>query len=293
MCRLHHLGVCSTCGPGTSAVGQEKLAAQLRLFGAGCPVLACAVDRGVGHCLRDCDDFPCEVLAEGGGYPLANRFLEMQRRRRRESGGVAEPAWPKATAGLWEELSDRKLEDLCILGAATAQPEGLLLIQCLNESWQVDVDRRTIVKTQGEFGGEWDRQLPFLALVYLAKVDVERLDGEMTTAIELYHGVDPFVGRNEIKTGDFESLFGRDKRRLDDVTEKLGGTSLDKADVSARFHIFPKLPVELMLWLADEEFPAKLTVLFDRSMPRFYPVDAAAAAVNLLLRRLQLEAQRD
>lgn len=41
-CRLNLLGICTTCGSGTSAEAQRKMAAQQRLLGAPCPILDCA-----------------------------------------------------------------------------------------------------------------------------------------------------------------------------------------------------------------------------------------------------------
>jgi hypothetical protein len=50
--------------------------------------------------------------------------------------------------------------------------------------------------------------------------------------------------------------------------------------------------VDYLLWLADEEFPAKVTILLDRGTPRHYPVEGVANSVNLLTRRL-IDAARE
>ena len=78
-CLLMVRGVCSACGGGVSDAAQDKLAAQRRLLGEVCPILDCAVRRGVAHCPRDCGDFPCDKFE---GYPFSDGFLQMQRRRR-------------------------------------------------------------------------------------------------------------------------------------------------------------------------------------------------------------------
>jgi len=84
-CRMATGGRCSPCGPGTGAQAVKKLGAQLELLGFFCPILKCALDRKVGFCLRDCDEFPCEHF-RGGPYPFSQGFLEMQSRRRRTPG---------------------------------------------------------------------------------------------------------------------------------------------------------------------------------------------------------------
>lgn len=254
-------------------------------MGAGCAVLECAIDRGVGHCLRDCDEFPCGFYRDRD-YPFSQGFLDMQERRRSEAGEGQQVAWPAAAAEYWEELAARPLSRVCTCGLATPTEDDLLTVQCLNETWQVDLSAQTISKVQGAFGGEWDRQIPYLLLIYLARVKVAGTTGEMTSPVELYHGVDPFNGSIAFETGDLLSAFGRNPKKIFEVAESLGGRKTRKADASAIFYVFPRLPVELLLWGADEEFPAKLTVLFDRSMPLFFPVDGAAKVVNLLLQRI-------
>lgn len=78
-CLLSVRGACTPCGAGTSDRAQEKLAAQRRLLGAECPILACAAAKNVAHCPRDCAAFPCDRFED---FPYSPGFLAMQRRRR-------------------------------------------------------------------------------------------------------------------------------------------------------------------------------------------------------------------
>jgi len=76
---------------------------------------------------------------------------------------------------------------------------------------------------------------------------------------------------------------------------QLGGRRLEAdeagaaADVAVRFFILPKIPVDYLLWLADSEFEARLTLLLDRETPRHLPADVYAVLVNLLSGRLLLQ----
>ena len=80
VCRLRVLGICGTCGPAQSREAMEKMAVQEELLGAACPILACAFKKGVQHCMKDCDDFPCSRLKDGL-YPFSRGYLDMQERR--------------------------------------------------------------------------------------------------------------------------------------------------------------------------------------------------------------------
>lgn len=299
VCRLHVQGVCSTCGAGNSEAGRSKLAGQKHLFGQGCAVLQCAVDRAVAYCMRDCDEFPCASFAEAthgdGCYPFSQGFLDMQRRRRDQAGSDTQVAWPARAAELWEQLDTGEAAVVCARGGATlvdadqTQGEGARLqVQSLRETWLMDVGARTAIKVQGGFGGEWDRQLPFLMLVYLTHVSGRPEAGDMVSPRELYAGMDAFAGRHALHTSELEAVFGRDSAWFKAVGERLGGEPVEGGDVGLRFRPLPKLPVDYLLWQADEEFGARLTLLLDRETSSHLPVDACAVLVNLLTERLLL-----
>ncbi len=165
------------------------------------------------------------------------------------------------------------------------------LVQCLHETWWVDPAARTLTKRQGRFGGEWDRQVPFPILVYLVSATASPVGEQRVAPRELYPGLDAFQGRNALHTRDFEATFGVDAELLPAVAPRLGGEAIPGADLAFRFTLLPKIPVDYLLWLADEEFPARLTLLLDPLTPRHLPADVCAVLVNLLTQRLLLEAR--
>jgi hypothetical protein len=59
-------------------------------------------------------------------------------------------------------------------------------------------------------------------------------------------------------------LFGADPAAFLAAGESLGGTPLRLADVALVFHPLPRVPVVFALWREDEEFPAKIKVLYER-----------------------------
>jgi uncharacterized protein (DUF3820 family) len=268
--------------------GRQKLEAQRRLLGAGCAVLECAVERGVGFCMRDCDEFPCDAFARRA-YPYGEGFLGMQARRRAGLEGNA-AHWPDNAAMFWEMLERRPADE--VRRCAGVDGDGTTYtVPSLHESWTVDVANRSVSKRQGAFGGEWDRQLPFLLVAYLTKAGEGPLAGEMVPPRDLVPGQDVFRGKNAIEVGDLEAEFGDDAESFAGAASALGGEATDLADASTRFMVLPKLPVSYLLWLRDEEFPARVGVLVDANAPRHFPTEGIANCVNLLTRRLLLAAR--
>jgi hypothetical protein len=81
VCGLFRQGKCSPCASGIEPEAHDKLAAQLKLVGGTCPILACAVERKIAYCSADCEVYPCKKFM-AGPYPLSQGYLEMQLRRR-------------------------------------------------------------------------------------------------------------------------------------------------------------------------------------------------------------------
>ncbi len=51
------------------------------------------------------------------------------------------------------------------------------------------------------------------------------------------------------------------------------------------------MSVDVLLWLADDEFPARVSILMDSGLAEHYPVEGIANVTNLLVRRLVMAAR--
>ncbi len=68
--------------------------------------------------------------------------------------------------------------------------------------------------------------------------------------------------------------FGGNYEKLIQVANKLGGCQANYGDVSVVIGAFPHVPVFLVLWRGDEEFPIEANILFDSSISDYlYPED--------------------
>jgi len=59
-------------------------------------------------------------------------------------------------------------------------------------------------------------------------------------------------------------LFGTDPEAFLAAGDTLGGEALRLADVALMFHPLPRVPMVFALWREDDEFPAKVKVLYER-----------------------------
>ena len=67
-----------------------------------------------------------------------------------------------------------------------------------------------------------------------------------------------------------------DLARFKAAAEALNGTPHPMADAAYSFWALPRVPVAVVFWEGDEEFPAKAQVLFDSSSAGYLPTDSLA-----------------
>lgn len=108
--------------------------------------------------------------------------------------------------------------------------------------------------------------------------------------------VGTFVVTGVTQTGTFTKKFAgfvdEHREKLREACEKLGGVLQPRmagADVTCRFPVTPFFPVLLQFWESDEEFPAKLLLLWDRNADSFLHFETTFYLQGDLLERLKRE----
>jgi hypothetical protein len=80
--------------------------------------------------------------------------------------------------------------------------------------------------------------------------------------------------------------FGHDLKLYLKVAVSLGGQPQSLGDASASFLAFPRVPITHVLWGGDEEFPPEANILFDETIPRYFPTEDIAALSGASVYRL-------
>jgi len=282
VCRLNTEGLCSSCGSGTSPAGKRKMAAQEKLLGAPCAILSCAILNQVAYCLHDCDAFPCENFGNGE-YPFSSGYLQMQTRRRAEKIATRAPYGDSVSVPpeYWEQLQKTDLKQLCPRAAVMVDADGGILATAFNKEIRVDVTMREIQKGgPGQWRKTADPFLELMLLVYLLNVTDHPFKNEMV-GVQGLKDAQFFQGPHELKTGKLAAKFGSDPDLFRKAGLQLGGTGLQEADAAICLRPFPKIPVYYLLWGTDDEFPAKISILFDRSIDYHLPADAIWGIVSV------------
>ena len=181
----------------------------------------------------------------------------------------------------WQDLSQRSVEELANLTIALPLPGSRLQFRFLNEDIQVDIPNQRLLHIHDGNGTPLeDPLLELVTLTYLNRVDtVLPLDRDIVGLQDLKES-HFFAGPHELQTDPVLERYGKDPEAFLQAVVSLDGRMTDMADAAGRLLPFPRIPLYFLMWFADEEFPARLRVLFDRSIERFLPADAIWALVN-------------
>ncbi len=95
-----------------------------------------------------------------------------------------------------------------------------------------------------------------------------------------------FTGPHKLSDKEIIEQFGKDAASFTNACKKINGKSIDYGDATFAFTILPKIPFACVLWEEDDEFPSRVTFLFDTSIKYILPLDTVIALVNTFIRIL-------
>ena len=81
--------------------------------------------------------------------------------------------------------------------------------------------------------------------------------------------------------------FGNDLEAFKLAALRIGGDLLPLGDACFQFQALPRVPVAIIAWMGDEEFPPSYRILFDRSIAHHLPTDACAILGSMLTTKFE------
>ncbi len=204
-----------------------------------------------------------------------------------------EYAYTQAYALATEELAKVKdIEEQCRRSGAqylVAGSQRFITLQYLNQRYQITLPRVgvTLLDSQQEV----PLKTKVLLLHYLIRAEGTPLSGKMIDFKSLPEGVIYFPTFAKRTINPLTKHFGNEPLRLVDIAEKLGGQKADFGDASVAISAFPRVPITLILWRGDSEFPPLTSILFDTTISDYLPTEdiivACEAIVWALVRSLK------
>lgn len=179
---------------------------------------------------------------------------------------------------LWKRLSESSAIDLCIRAGARLSGDNIFEVIFLGKPYRAVCAERLVLDPTGNPVKSGDFVL--LLLTYLLNVKDIALRNEWVSEKDLPGGSFFFRGPHALPIRKFLSLFETDARGFISLGESFGGTEMPgHGDACIRFQVLPRIPIACVLWTADEEFPARMTYLFDPTITQHFALDVVLAMV--------------
>lgn len=144
----------------------------------------------------------------------------------------------------------------------------------------------TVVGPSGEVPPQW---LSIVILHYLLTATGRPLTGEAVDFRQLVGGEGYLPNFERRAAARLAAEFGQDPERFIRCGLKIGGRQVALGDAAIRVSVFPRVPVTMILWRGDDEFPPSAKYLFDRSISDYLPTEDVVAICQQLVNILRME----
>lgn len=157
------------------------------------------------------------------------------------------------------------------------------------------IDRKGIVHIPGT-----KKEIPYndrtLILQYLCQASGLPPRGKWISFLELPNGRHHYAPFQTDGTIPLAEKFGNSPALFEQAARKMGGLPINYGDVGYKIPALPKLPLAVILWEGDEEFPAQANILFDSVAPTHLSTAAlwvlGVELANKMLLQVDVEAAK-
>ncbi len=108
---------------------------------------------------------------------------------------------------------------------------------------------------------------------YLARASGLPLRGKWLSFMQLPGGPHHYAPFKREAIDPLAGKFGLDVGGFRRVAEEMGGSPLQSGDAAFSIPALPKIPLGVIVWSGDKEFPASANIVFDASAPTYLTTD--------------------
>jgi Domain of unknown function (DUF3786) len=176
--------------------------------------------------------------------------------------------WGEAKA--WETLAGLRPRDVCSGARAVYDKASrIYTMQAFGIDFIVSLDERTITSSDPKSELFLERYKDFFKLAvpwYMTSAKDIPATGRLISPIDVKGGQRFFSGTHVLPLDRIKERFGRDKVAFVERGLRFGAEIVRVGDAAVRIYPLPRVPVTIILWLQDEEYPARATLFFDSTV---------------------------
>ncbi len=159
----------------------------------------------------------------------------------------------------------RKSDSICQI-ADTSQT---IILDYLNRAYQIALPEINI--TLKDSSEKVELRDKILILHYLTRAKGSPLSHKMIAYQELQEGATYYPTFIKRAVKPLIDYFGPAPDRLPEVAARFGGYKVNYGDVAVTIPAFSRVPITLVIWRGDDEFPPNANILFDSTILDYLP----------------------
>jgi hypothetical protein len=168
---------------------------------------------------------------------------------------------------VWKILDDLPVEDVCRRASVIYDDsKGVYVARSFGADFFVSVSERTISCDSPKSPLFLDKFKDFFRLSllwYFTSAKDIPSTGRLIRPLDVKGGQRFFTGTHVLPLDRLAALYGSDKAAFIGRGRDFGAEIVKHGDAAVRLFPLPRVPITLILWLEDEEFPARVDLLFD------------------------------
>jgi hypothetical protein len=173
-------------------------------------------------------------------------------------------------AKAWEALAELRPKDVCAgAGVRYDGADQTYTIRSFGIDFTVAPEARTITSGDPRSPLFLERYKDFFRLAvlwYLTSAKDIPPTGRLIRPLDVKGGQRFFAGTHLLPLDQIAERFSRDKGAFAERGLRFGAEIAKMGDAAVRLTPLPRVPVTIILWLQDDEYPARATLFFDSTV---------------------------
>ena len=137
---------------------------------------------------------------------------------------------------------------------------------------------------------EREKEIPLqeqvLILHYMSAAEIPEVSGHWISYREIPGAAFYFGAFIKRAVEPLKKVFGQNLSGFSRSAGKLHAREVENGDVGFEFRVLPAVPLQLILWSGDEEFPAEANILFDKNIGQILSPEDVAWLGGMVVYRL-------
>ena len=155
-------------------------------------------------------------------------------------------------------------------------------MKILNGRFRIDCRQRSINPVDTPEDRPQSGLFSIAVVAYLLQSQKIEPAAEWVSPLDLPGGSQFFRVSHTPPVNRIVSRFGESETDFSQACLSCDGEPIPFADIAYSFRVFPRIPMAVLLWLADDEFPARASILVDKTAYLHLPLDALFASMFIL-----------